>query len=44
MIAGGSDGAFHALKVNTGEPVWDYELSKRGINTGAVLQGHDRVS
>jgi outer membrane protein assembly factor BamB len=39
MIVGGSDGAFHALKVNTGEPVWEYELSKRAILTGAVLKG-----
>jgi outer membrane protein assembly factor BamB len=39
LIVGGSDGTFHALKVNTGEPVWEYELSKRAILTGAVLKG-----
>ncbi|MFQ5792224.1 MAG: PQQ-binding-like beta-propeller repeat protein, partial [Acidobacteriota bacterium] len=38
LIVGGSDGAFHALKPQTGEPVWRYELSKRGINSGAVLK------
>ena len=39
LIVGGSDGTFHALKVNTGEPVWNYEFSKRAILTGAVLNG-----
>jgi outer membrane protein assembly factor BamB len=38
LIVGGTDGAFHALKVNTGEPVWEYEFSKRAILTGAVLK------
>lgn len=39
LIAGGGDGTVHALKVQTGEPVWKYEISKRGVNTGAVLNG-----
>jgi outer membrane protein assembly factor BamB len=39
MISGGGDGAVHALKVNTGEPVWSYVISKRGINQGIVLKG-----
>ena len=39
MIVGGTDGTFHALKVNTGEQVWEYELSKRAILTSAVLNG-----
>ena len=39
LIVGGTDGTFHALKVNTGEPVWDFEISKRAILTGAVLDG-----
>ncbi len=39
LIAGGADGAVHALKPQTGEPVWKYVMSKRGINTGAVLKG-----
>ena len=37
LIQGGSDGAVHGLKVNTGELVWSYAMSKRGINTGPVL-------
>ena len=39
LIAGGSDGAVHAIKPQTGEPVWRYEMSKRGINTGVVVKG-----
>jgi outer membrane protein assembly factor BamB len=39
LIAGASDGAMHALKALTGEPVWKFEMSKRGINTGAVVSG-----
>ena len=40
LIQGGSDGHVHALKPQTGELVWKYEFSKRGINTGAVLKGN----
>ena len=39
MIAGGCDGAVHAMKVNTGEPVWSYVVSKRGVNQGIVMKG-----
>jgi outer membrane protein assembly factor BamB len=39
LIAGTGDGAVHAIKTNTGEPVWTFEMSKRGINTGVVLNG-----
>jgi outer membrane protein assembly factor BamB len=39
LIAGGSDGAAHAFKPQTGEPVWRYEVSKRGLNTGALVHG-----
>jgi outer membrane protein assembly factor BamB len=40
MISGAGDGNVHALKVNTGEPVWSYPMSKRGINPGVVLKGN----
>ncbi len=43
LIQGGSDGAFYAIKVGTGEPVWKYEISKRGINTGVVVHGTTAV-
>lgn len=39
MIVGGTDGAFHALQVTTGAPVWSYEFSKRAILTAAVMNG-----
>jgi outer membrane protein assembly factor BamB len=37
LIQGASDGVVHALKPQTGEPVWKYEISKRGLNTNAVV-------
>ncbi len=37
LIAGGSDGAVHAMKLLTGEAVWKYIISKRGLNTGVVV-------
>jgi outer membrane protein assembly factor BamB len=39
MIAGAGDGTVNAIKVNTGEPVWSYPVSKRGVNPGVVLKG-----
>ncbi|HKY27585.1 MAG TPA: PQQ-binding-like beta-propeller repeat protein, partial [Pyrinomonadaceae bacterium] len=37
LIQGGSDGAVYAIKPQTGEPIWKYEISKRGLNTGVVV-------
>ena len=39
LIAGGGDGAVHALQPQTGRPVWNFAMSKRGINAGVVLAG-----
>ena len=39
LIQGASDGVVHAIKPQTGEPVWRYEISKRGLNTGVVVYG-----
>lgn len=39
LIQGASDGVVHAIKPQTGEPVWRYEVSKRGLNTGVVVHG-----
>ncbi|MBA2301295.1 MAG: PQQ-binding-like beta-propeller repeat protein [Acidobacteria bacterium] len=36
FFSGGSDGAMHALKVNTGEKVWSWKVSQRGLNTSAL--------
>ena len=37
LIQGGSDGVTHAIKPQTDEPVWKYEISKRGLNTAVVV-------
>jgi outer membrane protein assembly factor BamB len=39
IIAGGTDGAIHALRAGTGEPVWKWEISKRAINTSVAVRG-----
>ena len=38
MIVGGTDGVYHALKVNTGEKLWSIEVSKRAILNSAVFR------
>jgi outer membrane protein assembly factor BamB len=39
LITGAGDGAVHAMKPQTGEPVWRFAMAKRGINTGSVFNG-----
>jgi outer membrane protein assembly factor BamB len=43
FFSGGSDGAMHALKVSTGEPIWHWDVSKRGLNTAALMIGTDLI-
>jgi outer membrane protein assembly factor BamB len=43
LIQGASDGVVYAIKPQTGEPVWKYEISKRGLNTGVVVHGTDAI-
>ena len=43
LIQGASDGFVHAIKAQTGEPVWKIEVSKRGLNTGIVMDGQHAV-
>jgi outer membrane protein assembly factor BamB len=38
LIVGGTDGAFHALQVGTGKPVWNLEVSKRAILNSALYR------
>jgi outer membrane protein assembly factor BamB len=38
-IDGNADGHVYALKARTGEKVWEFHLSKRGINVSPVLDG-----
>jgi outer membrane protein assembly factor BamB len=43
LVSGAGDGFVHALKPQTGEPVWKVELSKRGINTAVVMIGNEAI-
>src|SRR6266850_508339 len=43
LIQGASDGVVYAIKPQTGELVWKYEISKRGLNTGVVVHGTDAI-
>ena len=40
LIVGGTDGAFHALKVNTGEKLWSIEISKRALLNSALFRNN----
>jgi outer membrane protein assembly factor BamB len=40
LIAGLGNGGVHAVKPQTGEPVWSYVFSKRAINTGVAVAGN----
>jgi outer membrane protein assembly factor BamB len=39
LICGLGDGAFHAVKPQTGERIWSFVASKRSINTGVAVKG-----
>jgi outer membrane protein assembly factor BamB len=39
LFSGGSDGAMHAIKAATGEKIWSWPVSKRGLNTAALVLG-----
>jgi outer membrane protein assembly factor BamB len=39
LITGGADGAALAMKPQTGEPVWNLVVAKRGMNTGLLVNG-----
>ncbi len=43
FITGGSDGAMLAFKIATGERVWSWPVSKRGLNTSALMVGPDVI-
>ena len=42
LVAPLGDGGVHAIRPQTGETVWSFVAAKRGLNTGAVVDG-DRV-
>lgn len=39
LIAGASDGWLYALQPRTGKIVWDYQLSRRGLNVSPTVDG-----
>jgi outer membrane protein assembly factor BamB len=39
LIAGASDGWVYALQPRTGKIVWDYQLSRRGLNVSPTVDG-----
>ena len=43
LFTGGSDGAMHGLKIANGESVWQWLVSKRGLNTAALVLGTDVI-
>lgn len=42
LIGGNADGGVYALDSRTGEKVWGFQLSRRGLNSSIVVEG-DRV-
>ncbi len=43
LFSGGSDGAMHAMKAATGQPIWNWRVSQRGLNTAALVIGPDVI-
>jgi outer membrane protein assembly factor BamB len=43
VFSGGSDGAMHAFKAANGEPIWNWRVSQRGLNTAALVVGDDVI-
>lgn len=39
LIGGNADGSIYGLNLATGEKVWSFPFSKRGINSSVVVQG-----
>jgi outer membrane protein assembly factor BamB len=40
LIGGGADGGIHAINARTGNPVWSFDMSRRGLNAAPVVVGH----
>jgi outer membrane protein assembly factor BamB len=40
VISGGADGGVHAMKVQTGEPVWSYHFGTTAVNCSPVVEGN----
>jgi len=42
MVVAGADGAVWAFQPRTGQPIWEFQISRRGINASPVVVG-DKV-
>ena len=40
LIGGGSDGGIHAINSRSGQPVWSFNMSRRGLNAAPAVVGH----
>ena len=40
LIGGGADGGIHAINARTGEHVWSFKMSRRGLNASPAIDGH----
>jgi outer membrane protein assembly factor BamB len=40
LIAGNADGGIYAMNARTGQPIWGFRMSKRGLNTTPVVDGN----
>ncbi len=40
LLTGNGDGGIYAMHVSTGRKVWEFPLSKRGINSSVVVDGN----
>jgi outer membrane protein assembly factor BamB len=40
LIAGNADGSIYAMNARTGQKVWGFNLSQRGVNSSVVVDGY----
>jgi outer membrane protein assembly factor BamB len=40
LIGGNADGGIYAIHARTGEPIWGFRMSKRGLNASPVVDGN----
>ena len=40
LIAGNGDGGIYAINARTGQPIWGFRMSKRGVNATPVVDGN----
>ncbi|MFV1964141.1 MAG: PQQ-binding-like beta-propeller repeat protein [Pirellulaceae bacterium] len=40
FLCGDGDGGLHAINARTGEPIWRFRMSKRGLNASPVVDGN----